>query len=1034
MSLSKYKEILKSFGFQSFLWTQFLGAFNDNVFKIVLSMIAVNMAGSSGGGYVSLVGAVFILPFFLFSGYAGYFADKYSKTSVLIVSKSFEIVAVVVGTFALLSGKIVYMLVTLFLMATHSTFFSPAKYGILPEMLPEKELSRANGILEMSTFLAIILGTAAGTFMFAAWKDTLGIVGGIMIVVAVLGVAMSFGISRVKPSGASKTFVLNPWSEIGHGIAALRKDYFLLLAVASITYFWFLGALLQMDILLLGKEVMKLSDLWIGILITFLAVGIGIGSITAGRLSGDKVEPGLVPIGSIGMGVGAILLAFSSASYIRVAICLVFLGFFGGLFIVPMNALLQHRSAGTEKGRLIATTNFIGTASILLASGVLWALRDLFGIMPDRIVFVFGIITMLCTIAVIKALPQFLLRFSLWFLTHTFYKIRIVGHENIPSRGAALLVCNHISFIDGLLVGACVHRFIRFIIYRYFYEHRALNWALKHLHAIPVSDGDKKDILESIKAARAELEAGHVVCVFAEGAISRTGNLLPFKKGLERIVEGLDVPVIPVHLDRVWGSVFSFKGGSFFWKLPAAFLRRVTVSFGRPLASSARIQQVRAAVMELGSEAVKYRRSDDDCLHLRFIKAAKARLNAPCMADDAGVAMTWGKALTLSLAASRRLKRMAHGQDMVGILAEPGAYAALANIAALIAGKRPINIGTSASESAIASIREQCGIYTIITTRQYTARAKLEGKRGFVCIEDMMDEAGALGRGMARLAASTLSYRLIASIYCKGKRDPFSLATIIFTGYHEGQPCGVKLTHHNVLSNIEGFSQLFNMSGKDALLSALPFYHSFGYTAALWYPLTLGLTVLYCSSESNVKAAGVFASARGAAMLIGTPSFYLSLSKDTPPEALQTIRYAVTGGARLSETTARIFKNRFGKSLLEGYGSTELGPVLSVNVPDVEGKGIRQTGKVEGTVGHPIPGITVKVVSPESGEELQNGMEGVLLVKGPSVSDGYWKNPEKTAEALHEGWFNTGVIASVSDEGFIRVSQRIASARSKAAE
>ncbi len=1029
MSLGQYKEILKSLGFQSFLWTQFLGAFNDNVFKIVLSMIAVNMAGSSGGGYVSLVGAVFILPFFLFSGYAGYFADKYSKTSVLIVTKSFEIVAAVFGAFALLSGKIEYMLVTLFLMATHSTFFSPAKYGILPEMLPEKELSRANGVLEMSTFLAIILGTAAGTFMFAAWKDSLVIIGGIMIVVAVAGTAMSFGISRVKASGAKKTLVLNPWSEIGHGITALKKDYFLLLAVASITYFWFLGALLQMDILLLGKEVMKLSDTWIGILITFLAVGIGVGSITAGRLSGDKVEPGLVPIGSIGMGIVAVILAFSSASYIRVAVCLVLLGFFGGLFIVPMNALLQHRSGGTEKGRLIATTNFIGTASILVASGVLWALRDLLGIMPDRIVFVFGIVTMLCTIAVIKALPQFLLRFSLWFLTHTFYKIRIVGKENVPSRGAALLVCNHLSFIDGLLVGACVHRFIRFMIYRYFFEHRALNWALKHLHAIPVSDGDKKDIMESIKAARKELEAGHVVCVFAEGAISRTGNLLPFKKGLERIVEGLDVPVIPVHLDRVWGSIFSFKGGSFFWKLPSTFPRRVTASFGRALPSSSRIQKIRTAVMELGSEAVKYRRASDDCLHLRFIKAAKSRLNAPCMADDTGVVMTWGKALSLSLAVSRRIKRRAHGQDMVGILAEPGAHAAMANIAALMAGKIPVNVSTSASERAIASIREQCGISTIITTRSWIAKAKREGAPGFVCIEDIIAEAGALGRLETRIAASAFAYRAIAALYCKGKTDPFALATIIFTGYHEGEPCGVRLTHHNVLSNIEGFSQLFNMQGKDALLSTLPFYHSFGYTTGLWYPFTNGLTALYCSSEANVKAAHGFASARGTAMIVGTPSFYLSLSKDTPSEALQTIRYAVTGGERLSETTARIFKNRFGKTLLEGYGSTEIGPVLSVNVPDVEEKGIRQTGSVQGTVGHPIPGITVKVVSPESGEELQSGMEGVLLVKGPSISDGYWKNPEKTAGALHEGWFNTGVIVSVGDDGFIRVSQRLVSAR-----
>ncbi|MFQ5961551.1 MAG: MFS transporter, partial [Candidatus Methylomirabilales bacterium] len=458
MSEGRYTDLLKSFGFQSFLWTQFLGAFNDNVYKIVVAMLAVHVATSSGGGsgQLSLVGAVFIVPFFLFSGYAGHVADVFSKRSVLIVTKALEIVAMALGIFAFLSGRIELMLGVLFLMALQSTFFSPAKYGILPEMLPDKDLSRGNGLIEMTTFLAIILGTSIGSVMFAAWKNQLGWIGLILTVIAVTGTLTSLGISRVPPSGARKPFRPNPWAEIGRGLTRLYHERILWLAVVGISYFWFLGALLQMDIILLGKEVMGLDDFWIGILGTFLAIGIGTGSLAAGRLSGDKVELGLVPLGSIGMGGFSILLASSASSYVQTVTALLLLGFAGGLFIVPLNAILQQKSGREEKGRLIATANFLNTGGILLASGVLWTFRDLLQLQADRIIFIFGLLTLAATVYILRILPDFLIRFTLWILTHTIYRIRIVGQEHIPFRGPALLVCNHISHADAPLVGACV--------------------------------------------------------------------------------------------------------------------------------------------------------------------------------------------------------------------------------------------------------------------------------------------------------------------------------------------------------------------------------------------------------------------------------------------------------------------------------------------------------------------------------------------------------------------------------------------------
>ncbi|MDZ4384054.1 MAG: MFS transporter, partial [Nitrospirota bacterium] len=344
----------------------------------------------------------------------------------------------------------------LFLMALQSTFFSPAKYGILPEMLDYRDLSRANGLLEMSTFLAIILGTSLGSVAFGVWKGHVGLMGLAAIIIAITGTMTSFGISRVPPSGAVKPFQMNPWSEIAIGLRRLYKEKPLWLTVIGISYFWFLGALLHMNILLLGKEVMRLDDQWIGILVAFLAIGIGVGSLVAGRLSGDNIEPGLIPFGSIGMGVFSVLLSYGADSYPLAAAALVLIGFSAGLIIVPLNAFLQRESGHQEKGRLIAANNFLNTGGVLLASGVLWLFRDFFQMPADRIIKIFGFFTFIATAYIVRELPKFLVRFVLVTLINTLYKVRVVGQENIPMKGPALLVCNHLSFADPILLGCSV--------------------------------------------------------------------------------------------------------------------------------------------------------------------------------------------------------------------------------------------------------------------------------------------------------------------------------------------------------------------------------------------------------------------------------------------------------------------------------------------------------------------------------------------------------------------------------------------------
>ena len=487
-----FKHLLRNGGFQAFLWTQFLGAFNDNVYKIVVSMRAVHLAANSGSSslYLSLAGAVFVIPSLLFTGYSGHLADAVSKRSVLIGVKAFEIFAMVCGLAAFFTTSVPWMLFVLFLMALHSTVFSPAKYAIVPEMLPEADLSRANALLEMSTFVAIVVGTSIGTFLFTAWKEDPWRMGAVMIAIAVAGFAASFRITRVPaPSAPGEPFRWNPFAEVAEGTRRLVADRPMWLTVLGISYFWMFGALMQLNLILFGSETLHAGDLRVGLLVTFLAVGIGAGSMLAGKLSGDKIELGIVPLGAIFMGLSSIALYAARGSYAASAIALAFLGCSGGLYIVPLNAFLQQRSRQRRKGpryrhqQLLQHHRPAARGRSVMASARLseprarphhphlWIRHARGGGLYLRRGQRFS--HPLCAV---DAHP--------YRLPYPHRRRR----RTFRRRGPALLVSNHVSYVDGLLIGACLSRFVRFMVLKEIYDLPALNWFFRKIKAIPVDN------------------------------------------------------------------------------------------------------------------------------------------------------------------------------------------------------------------------------------------------------------------------------------------------------------------------------------------------------------------------------------------------------------------------------------------------------------------------------------------------------------------------------------------------------------------
>jgi acyl-[acyl-carrier-protein]-phospholipid O-acyltransferase / long-chain-fatty-acid--[acyl-carrier-protein] ligase len=1015
------KQLLKNSGFRAFLWTQFLGALNDNLYKTIVSLRAVEVAASAGLDYLSIAGAVFVLPFLLFSGYSGHLADKVSKRTVMISVKVFEIGAMTMGLAVFFTNRMEWMLAVLFLMALHSTIFSPAKYGFVPELLEDKDLSRANGLLEMTTFVAIVLGTSIGSFLFAFWSGAAWRMGVVMVGVAIAGLAVSFGIPRTAAVPTEDKFRWNPFAEVVTGTKHLLRDRSLWLTVVGISYFWMLGALFQLDLFFYGSEVLHASDVKIGFMVTALAVGIGAGSLAAGKLSGDRVDLGFVPVGSALMGLCSVALAAAKGSYGWSVAALAALGLASGLFIVPLNAFLQQRSERGEKGRMIATNNFFNTIGLMLAVGALWLFHDRLHVSPDKLILASGLATLAATVYVAMVLPDHLIRLVLRVMIHTLFRIRVEGRERVPRRGGALLVSNHVSLADGILISAAINRNVRFMIWKPYFDRPAVNWFFRQIHAISVGTNGPRDMVKAIAQAREELKRGHVVCIFAEGSITRTGGLQPFKRGLEKIAHGADVAVIPTHLDRLWGSVFSFAGGKFFAKWRPRIAQPVTVSFGEPAAKGASAQEVRQAVMELGSEAACLRKDRGDTLGERFIRSARRNWNRFAMADSSGRELTHGRALAGSLLVSDWARRNSTDGEMIGVLLPPSAGGALANMGLTLAGRVPVNLNFTAGNAAMAAAIEQCGIRTVITSKTFLSKAKIEATDGTVYLEDVLARVGRFAKAWAAARARIAPVRALLE-----GRDPDSLATVLFSSGSTSTPKGVMLSHYNVISNIEAVLQVFDLNEKDRIVGVLPFFHSFGFTVTLWLPAVSGNGVIYHNNPMDAKIIGEMIERYRGTLLLSTPTFATGYARKCTREQFASLRFVLVGAEKLRESAAKAFEDAFGLKMLEGYGCTEMAPAVAVNTAGYEAGRDSQSGAKAGSVGRPLPGVAVRIADPETLTPLALGCEGLLLVKGPNRMLGYLGQPEMTERALCDGWYNTGDIGVLDEDGFLTITDRLA--------
>ena len=587
-------------------WTQFLGALNDNFFKnalvVLVTFKGVSVAGLAPASVVALAGGLFILPYFLFSPVAGQLSDKLEKAGIVRFTKILELSIMLLSAVGFYFESFASLLGVLFLLGTQATLFGPVKYSLLPEIVSPKELVAANAYVEMGTFLAILLGTIGGGILISMpngqWWLT-----AVTLTLAALGILTAYRVPKTAAACPGLEIGINPIPSLLESMRLLRESKAVFNSVLGISWLWFFGAAVLSTLPTYCKDFLGAGEQVVTCFLATFTIGTAIGSFLCEKLSFKRVEIGLVPIGSLGMTVFLIDLYFARPDWLidktrlltmsefiaqpsadRLLFDFFMMSLFGGLFVLPLYTLIQERSHPESRSRVIAGNNIVNALFMVVSSGVIMAFHAMNLSYPE-IFLALGIMNLAVALYIYSIVPEFTLRFLAWAIARATYRIRGIGEENIPKEGPAVLVCNHVSFADWLVILAIVRRPVRFVMYYKFFEIPFLRYIMRQAKVIPIAGAkeDPKIMEEAFNQVARELEDGEIICIFPEGKITRDGEMAPFRPGVEKILERNPVPVVPMALKGLWGSYFGYGGGKAFRKPPRRWLSRVELVIGPPI-------------------------------------------------------------------------------------------------------------------------------------------------------------------------------------------------------------------------------------------------------------------------------------------------------------------------------------------------------------------------------------------------------------------------------------------------------------------
>ncbi len=1041
-------------GFWAHFFTMMQTAFNDNVLKYLIIFFLLDAAmddltfmGIRLDEYrINAIGTVvFSLPWILLPGIVGAISDRWPKKYVMVFSKFTEFGLMGLTFFAFLWGSPLALFGLLFFMAAQSALYGPGKYGILPEAMPESRLSWANGIFQMGTLIAIIAGVvAAGTlydYLGENFNGDYELAAFFLMGCSAIGIVGSLRIFFTPAANRGQRLTMNPWAGMPRYLGIIWRSRILRTVTVGYCFFWFAGIVVNSVIVVQCESELGMSESTTSIVLALTSVGIGLGALVAGFVSRNKVELGLVPLGTVGMAACALALglanwpmapgedgalAITTGGVAGMVALLMGLGFGAGFFDVPLAASVQKFAPPDAKGGILAATNML-TFLGMLFGGVFFFLCGELGLDGYDIYLVIGCFSLMVGTFMVWSLPLTLVRAGLWTVNNTFLRTKTLHAERIPDNGGALLVCNHTSLVDALFLLSSTDRTLQFVIGG---DADSQPWSARITRMLPhikvPVDADQGALDAAVREIRERIAEGHVVVVPNTARLHKNGPRLPWFNNFHSLTDKLDAPVIPVHITTQWNILFDVRDGQLQRKKPKKLPHTIYVNVGEPVAPEAPESEAARRIMLQGTETYKQRPLRHPLLHRGFITAARKNLRHLCIADNTTGELTYFKALVGSIVFARKLNQVLDKQEKVGVLLPTTVGGTLTNIALQIMGRVPVNLNYTASNAAIASAAKQCNITQVITAKAFLERMPVEVPGEPIFLEDVRKTVSGKDRiaGMliGLLAPVTMLERICGS---PGGRSENDVATIVFSSGSEGDPKGVVLTHRNVMSNLEAALEIFPHGKGDAMMGFLPFFHSFGFTVTLWMSVMSGLNVALHPNPLEPKIIGQLTEKYRATLLIGTSTFLQGIIRRCTPEQMQSLRFVVCGAEKLAPRVRSSFAEKFGVEPLEGYGTTECAPVVSVNLPSCESPGFYVARTKHGTIGQPLPGVSVRVVDADTGEPVARGESGMLEATGPNIMQGYLHLPEKTDAVLHDGWYTTGDIATLDDEGFITITDRL---------
>ncbi|WP_284734769.1 acyl-[ACP]--phospholipid O-acyltransferase [Sphingosinicella terrae] len=1010
---------------------QFLGALNDNLLKFAMLFFASFTLFAAQPEKSELLATVatgiFILPFFLFSALAGELADAWDKAKLIRLVKAAEIGFLAVGLAGFWVGSVPLLLAALFLMGCHSTLFGPIKYSILPQHLREGEIMGGTGLIEAGTFLAILAGQLLAGLV-EPWQA-----GAIAVGLAVVGFLASLAVPPAPPAADRVPIRLNPLRGTWEVLNLARGGRGIWLCILGISWFFAVGAvLLSAFAPLVSGELGGRQALVTAFLIVF-SVSVALGSLTVNRLLKGEVSARYVPVSALALAGFMIDLWLATRGFVvrtpdagfaafwaspgslRILVDLAGIAFAGGMFIVPLYAILQTASPPEERSRIIAANNVVNagvTVLLVLAATLLVAA----GTSMPGLVGALGFATLAVALISCWLLPETVIKSLVRGLLRLLYRVEVHGAENMPQPGErAVVVVNHVSWLDGLLLAAFLPGKPVFAIN----SHVARRWwirpAFKLFRAFPVDPTNPMSTKAMVRAVR----EGNTLVIFPEGRITVTGALMKIFDGPGMVADKADAPIVPVRIAGAQYTPFSRLRGKVrlrpFPKIDLNVLppRRFTIE-GEMTARERRAAAGRRLYDEMSG--MIFATSDIDRSLFRALLDARSLHGGKALVveDIRREPLSYARLVAGSLALGRALERRTAPGEATGLLL-PNIAGTVAGFFALQAiGRVPAMLNYTAGLANIEAACTVAQVRTIVTARAFVDQAKLQpivdalAGRGLsiLYLEDLAAGIGRWGKFRALLAS-----RFAGRLHRRRGVSPDDPAVILFTSGSEGLPKGVVLTHRNLLANCHQLSARIDFSSADLVLNALPVFHSFGLTGGTLLPILSGIRSLLYPNPLHYRIVPALAYDSGATILFGTDTFLAGYARLAHNYDFYSLRYVFAGAERVRDETRRTWSEKFGLRILEGYGATEAGPVIAVNTP---------MHFRAGSVGRLLPGIEGRL---EDVPGIDEG--GRLFVRGPNIMAGYLKvEAPGQLQPPEEGWHDTGDIVTLDDSGFVAISGR----------